>query len=164
MENWIIAPLGMYSTSATRTFGPYTVIAVASPQGGSWRIDVGGVEIARSTAPLGAKTIDVAIGRATAQIKALIDALAPFSALAVQLAEAEAVIASTRALLTEAEAALARQEARIAELEAEADADAATIAHLETYLSRAGKRLARYVRAKEQSVMGAEDAGEEGGQ
>jgi septal ring factor EnvC (AmiA/AmiB activator) len=166
MENWTITPLGHFSTSATRTFGPYTVIVVASLQCSSWRIDVGGIEIARSTAPLGAKTIDVAIERATTQIKALIDALAPFSALATQLAEAEAVIASTRALLTEAEAALARQEARIAELEAEADADAdaATIAHLEAHLSRADKRLARYVRAKEQSVMGAEDANEEGGQ
>ena len=163
--DWTIAPLGMYSTSATRTFGPYTVIAVASPTGGSWRIDVGVIEIARSTAHLGAGTIDVAIERATAQIKALVDALAPFSALATQLAEAEAVIASTRALLEESKAALARQEARIAQLEAKADADvdAATIAHLEAYLSRADKRLARYVRVKEQSVMGAEDA-EEGEQ
>jgi hypothetical protein len=162
METWTITPLGHFSTSATRTFGPYTVIVVASLQGSSWRIDVGGIDIARSTAPLGAKTIDVAIGTATAQISALVNALAPFSAIATQLAEAEAVIASTRALVTEAEAALARQEARIAELEA--DADAATIAHLEAHLSRADKRLARYVRAKEQSVMGAEDANEEGGQ
>ena len=164
METWTITPLGHFSTSATRTFGPYIVIVVASLQCSSWRIDVGGIEIARSTAPLGAKTIDVAIERATAQIAALIDALAPLSALATQLAEAEAVIASTRALLTEAEAALARQEARIAELEADADAEAATIARLEAHLSRADKRLARYVRAKEQSVMGAEDANEEGGQ
>jgi chromosome segregation ATPase len=75
------------------------VTAVASPQGSSWRIDVGGIEIARSTAPLGAKTIDVAIERATAQIKALIDALAPFSALA---AEAERLQAKVTALQIEA--------------------------------------------------------------
>ena len=75
------------------------------------------------------------------------------------------MVASTRALLTEAEAALARQEARIVELEAKADvdADAATIAHLEAYLSRADKRLARYVRRDEMCVWGPEDA-EEGGQ
>ena len=166
MDPWTIAPLGMHSTSATRAFGSYVVTAMASPHGGSWRIEASGTEISRHTAPLPVKTIDEAIVMATAQISALVDALAPFSALATQLADAEAVIASTRALLTEAEAALARQEARIAQLEAkaEADADAATIAHLEAYLSRADKRLARYVRAKEQPVMGAEDAGEEGGQ
>ena len=103
MENWTIAPLGIYSTSATRTFGPYTVIVVQGPQGGSWRIGVGGTEIARHTAPLPTKSIDEAIGTATAQISALVDALAPFSALAAELAEAED--------------ALDRQEMQIAYLE-----------------------------------------------
>jgi hypothetical protein len=167
METWTITPLGHFSKSATRTSGPYTVIVVASPIGSSWRIDAGGIEIARHTAPLPTKSIEEAIAMATAQISALVNALAPFSAMATQLAEADEVIASTRALLEESKAALARQEARIVELEAkadvDADADAATIAHLEAHLSRTDKRLARYVRVKEQSVMGAEDAGEEGG-
>jgi chromosome segregation ATPase len=90
---------------------------------------------------------------------------AQISALAAKLAEAEQVIASTRALLTEAEAALARQAARIEALEAkaEADADTTTIAHLEAHLSRADKRIARYVRRDEMCVWGPEDA-EEGGQ
>ena len=140
MENWTITPFGFYSTEARRVFGPYTVITVASPTGGSWRIDVGGVEIARSTAPLGAKTIEQAIATTTAQISALVDALAPFSALAAT-ANAEAihaaeVIASTRALLEESKAAYSRQEAR----------------------------LARYVRRVEMAVVGPEDADEEGGQ
>jgi hypothetical protein len=166
METWTITPLGHFSKSATRTSGPYTVIVVASPIGSSWRIDAGGIEIARHTAPLPTKSIEEAIAMATAQISALVNALAPFSAMATQLAEADEVIASTRALLEESKAAIARQEARIVELEAKADvdADAATIAHLEAHLSRADKSLARYVRVKEQSVMGAEDAGEEGGQ
>jgi hypothetical protein len=136
MENWTIIPLGHYSKTARRQFGPYTVIAVASPTGGSWRIDVGGIEIARSTAPLSAKTIELAIERATAQISALVDALAPFSALANEVAHAEEVIASTRALLNESKAAYSRQEAR----------------------------LARYVRRVEMAVVGPEDADEEGGQ
>jgi len=166
MENWTITPLGFYSTSATRAFGSYVVIAVASPHGGSWRIDAGGIEIARSTGPLPTKSIEEAIATATAQIKALVDALAPFSALAAELAEAEAVIASTRALLEESKAALARQAARIEVLEAkaEADADAATVAHLEAHLSQADNRIARYVRRVEMAVMGPEDADEEGGQ
>lgn len=140
MENWTIKPFGIYSTEARRTLGPYTVIAVASPTGGSWRIDAGGVEIARSTVPLGAKTIEQAIAAATAQISALVDALAPFSALAAKAAEeaahAEEVIASTRALLEESKAAIDRQEAR----------------------------LNRYVRRVEMAVVGPEDADEEGGQ
>jgi hypothetical protein len=136
MENWTITPFGLYSTEARRVFGPYTVIAVASPTGGSWRIDVGGIEIARSTAPLGAKTIEMAIERATAQISALVDALAPFSALAAEAAHAEEVIASTRALLEESKAAYSRQEAR----------------------------LNRYVRRAEMCAWGPEDADEEGGQ
>ena len=140
METWTIKPFGMYSTEARRVFGPYTVSAVASPTGGSWRIDVGGVEIARSAAPLGAKTIEQAIAAATAQISALVDALAPFSALAVKGAEeaahAEEVVASTRALLEESKAAYSRQEVR----------------------------LNRHVHHAEMAVMGPEDADEEGGQ
>jgi septal ring factor EnvC (AmiA/AmiB activator) len=165
MENWTITDIGPRTKKATRIFGPYTVAVGHSAYGGSYRITSGATPLMQVDR-LPVKSIDEAIGTATAQISALVDALAPFSALAAELADAEAVIASTRALLTEAEAALARQEARIAELEAkaEAKADAATIAHLEAHLSRADKRLARYVRAKEQSVMGAEDAGEEGGQ
>jgi hypothetical protein len=152
--DWTITPLGFYSTSATRAFGSYVVTAVASPQGSSWRIDVGGIEIARCTAPTPVKDVGEAISVATAQISTLIDALAPFSALAAELAEAEAVITSTRALLTEAEAALARQAARIEVLEAEAEADADT---------ETARRLNRYLRRAEMCAWGPEDA-EEGGQ
>jgi hypothetical protein len=164
MENWTITDIGPRTKKAIRAFGPYNVIVGHGAYGGSYRITTGATPLMQVDR-LPVKNIEEAIAVATAQIEALIDALAPFSALATQLAEADEVIASTRALLTEAEAALARQDARIAELEAKADvdADAATIAHLEAHLSRADKRLARYVRAKEQSVMGAEYAGEEGG-
>ena len=190
MENWTITPIGFYSTSATRAFGSYVVTVVASPQGGIWRIDAGGIEIARSTGPLGAKTIDAAIERATTQIKALIDALAPFSALAVEAARLQAeaahadeVVASTRALLTEAEAALARQEMQIAYLEGlrighEISLECAQSRHddaqarIEVLEAKAdadadtetARRLNRYLRRAEMAVMGPEDADEEGGQ
>lgn len=119
METWIITPLGHFSKSARRQFGAYTVVVGYGPSGGTWRIDASGTEIARCTAPTPVKDVEEAISVATSQIAALVNALAPFSALAAELAEAEAVIASTRALLNEAHAALARQAARIAELENE---------------------------------------------
>ena len=163
METWTITEIGPRTKKATRTFGPYTVAVGHGAYGGSWRITTA-TTILVQVDQLPVKSIEEAISVATAQISALIDALAPFSALAAELAEAEQVITSTRALLTEAEAALARQAARIEALEAEAEADGVTVAHLDAHLSRADKRLARYVRRDEMCVWGPEDADEEGGQ
>jgi hypothetical protein len=155
METWTITNIGPRTWKATRTFGPYTVAVGQGAYGGSWRI-ITATTILVQVDQLPTKSIDEAISVATSQISALIDALAPFSALAAELAQAEAVIESNRELINAAHAALARQAARIEVLEAktEADADADT---------ETARRLKRYIRRAEMAVMGPEDA-EEGGQ
>jgi len=98
METWTITNIGPRTWKATRTFGPYTVAVGHGAYGGSWRI-ITAASILAQVDQLPTKSIEEAITVATAQIKALIDALAPFSALA---AEAERLQAKVVALQIEA--------------------------------------------------------------
>jgi len=170
MENWTITNIVPRAWKATRTFGSYTVAVGHGAYGGSWRI-LTATAILVQVDQLPTKSIEEAISVATSQISALIDALAPFSALAVEAARMQAeaahadeVVASTRALLEESKRTIERQEARIEVLEAKTDADAddETIVRLKDYVQVQADEK-RWI--AEMRVWGPWDADrEEGGQ